>query len=115
MYSLHVCRAQEVPSTAPAPDQPSMIRPVVESFSPADASISASTADMDGTDMQSKEEATVSLQDGAEFTSAPYSSFEQVNHVVSVNQSQRFDVPETASQQQQQQDGTMNHIPNSTV
>jgi hypothetical protein len=109
-----VCRAQEVPSTVPIPDQPSMIRPVAESFSPADAPISSSTADMNGTHMLSEEEeATVSLEDGAEFTSAPYSSFEQVNHAVSVNQSQHLDVPETVLQQKQ--DFTMSHLPNSMV
>lgn len=114
MYLLHVYRPPAVSSTIPVPEQPSTIRQVAESFSPADAPTSAPTADADGTDIQSKEEeATVSLQDSAEFSSAPYSSFERANHALSVNQSQPLDVPETPSQQQQ--DGTVNHIPNSMV
>lgn len=94
---LHVYSPQEVASTTPVPDQPSTIRQVAENISPVDAPTSASTADV-----ESEEQATVSLQDGAEFSSAPYSSYEQP-----------MGVPGTASQQQQV--GTVNHIPNSMV
>ncbi|XP_078171420.1 uncharacterized protein LOC144565509 isoform X2 [Carex rostrata] len=89
---------QEVPLTTPVPDQPSTIRQVLENISPADAPTSASTVDAES----KEEQATVSLQDSAEFSSAPYSSYEQP-----------MDVPGTTSQQQQ--DGTVNHIPNSMV
>ncbi|KAJ4815699.1 Cell wall protein AWA1 isoform 1 [Rhynchospora pubera] len=111
----NISSPQEVPSTIPVLDQPSAVRQVEESFSSIKTT-SGSTGDADGTDMQTKDEdTTVGLQDNAQFSPAPYSSFGHANNALTVNQSQPLDVPETEPQQQQQQEGAVNHIPNSMV